>query len=486
MPFQFYSKPFEHQAKIFSEIKDLPDYGLLWEQGCGKTKPTLDIAMNAFDEKRIDALVVVAPNGVHRNWITDEIPAHVDPVRLEKMKFDFWNSPKSANKGHQIRMDQIARHDGMIVVTVSYDGLTTKRGVEYFGKLFRKRKVMFVADEAHYIKTPGTIRTKTALKAATFAVMRMLLTGTPVSQGPFDLYSQMEFLEKGYWKRHGFKTFTEFKRYFGIWETRSFGSRSFQHLVTYRNLEELSDILKEKTHRLTKLEALDLPPKLYSKRTFELTPKLQDAYDRMRIDLELELQNYSSANELVSAPLAITLLLRLQQIACGHINTPDGQTVTLDENPRLDVLSDVCEGIYHPVIIWARFTKDIDLIMERMKAIGRKPVRYDGQVSDEDRAWAKQAFQRDRTHDTFVGNQGVGAEGLTLTAAQTVIYYSNTFRLIDRLQSEDRPHRIGQNNPVNYIDLIAEGTVDLRLVKKLREKFDIATRLTGDELRSWL
>lgn len=479
--FEFYTQPFKHQREVFDRTKDLAAYALFWEQGCGKTKPTLDTAVHLYLKGEIDTLVVVAPSGVHRNWVTDEIPTHVSPEIRRTAFIDYWDSPKSRNKGHQRKMTAASLWDkGLVVITVSYDGFMTKHALKYFGQLFRKRKVMFVVDEAHLIKNPQAKRTKTIVKAGTYAPYRRLLTGTPVAQGPFDLFSQVKFLDQFFWKERRFSTYTAFKQYFGVFVTQRLGQRQFQQLVKYRNLDELSGILKLVGDRLTKEEALDLPPKIYSKRRFELEPEQRALYDELREQLFLDLDG-----RMVEAPLAITMLLRLQQLTSGYATDTEGQLVTLGANPRLDLLQDIAEGLYRPAIVWARFTQDINLIIDRLEAIGKTCVRYDGQVDDDERSRNKAAFQTGEI-DFFVGNPAAGSTGLTLTQAKTVIYYTNSFRLIDRLQSEDRPHRIGQDDKVDYIDLIGQGTVDERIVDRLREKFDISSLLTGDELRSWI
>ena len=209
----------------------------------------------------------------------------------------------------------------------------------------------------------------------------------------------------------------------------------------------------------------------------------------------------------VIAALAITRLLRLQQITCGYLPTDDEDEplyVIPGANRRLDLLCDLIEAQQQKTIVWARFQMDITLILAELKKRGIKAVRYDGLVNDDERAEAKALFQGERAlydrgqvvgretippeeqAQVFVGNPAAGATGLTLTAAKTVIYYSNSFKLIDRLQSEDRAHRIGQDNSVLYIDLVAEDTVDEKVVEALRNKFNVASQITGDRLKDWL
>jgi SNF2 family DNA or RNA helicase len=255
----------------------------------------------------------------------------------------------------------------------------------------------------------------------------------------------------------------------------------YDKLLHYKNTEQLNEILASVSSRVTKESAgLNLPPKLYSKRYYDLSSEQMRLYNELRDEYLATMKDGS----VVDGNLAIVRLLRLQQIICGYAQTDDEEPIKMigDKNPRMELLGEIVEGLYTPVIIWARFTKDIDQIME---LLGDKAVRYDGKVSEDQAAVNKKRFQNGEAQ-FFVGNPQKGKEGLTLIQAQTVIYYSNSFKLIDRLQSEDRAHRIGQKNLVNYIDLVAPKTVDEHIVKSLRSKFDIAAQITGDELKDWL
>lgn len=494
------SKPYAHQDKLFNETWSQPAYGLLWEQGCGKTKPTIDTAARLFEAGEIDALVVVAPNGVHRNWISDELPAHLpDRVKSRSMALylqtdKMGRTPAGNIRPHQKELERLMAFKGLAILTVSYDGfITTKdnikdpvkrrnapdKGREFMGKFMRARRCLMVVDESHSIKNPTALRTKTLMAARKFAPYRRILTGTPVAQGPFDLYSQMRFLDENFWAARGFPDFECFKNHFGVFQLKDFGMRTLTKVcVAYKNLGELHDMITAATHRLTKADALDLPPKVYSKRYYDMTAEQFKAYQDLKEVLFTELHT----GAVVEAPLAIVKLLRFQQIVCGYAGDTEGNLVRLKSNPRLELLKEVVEQTEKAGIIWARFTEDVNQIME---LLGDTAVRYDGSTSADERAIAKERFQKGEVK-WFVGNQAAGATGLTLTQAKTVIYYSNSFKLVDRLQSEDRAHRIGQDEAVNYIDLVCSDSVDERIVGALRAKLDIATTITGDTLKEWI
>ncbi len=564
MDYQFKTTPFGHQKDEWDRSREEEARAIFWEQGTGKSKLTIDTACWLWNRGLIDGVLIVAPNGVHRNWTEKEIPDHVPDDVIGHVRAFHYQSPRADTKWHKQAVKAVIEHKGFAWLTISYDAFMTATGKRALIDFFDKRRLLYVLDEAHYIKSPDADRTKSILKSAKYAPFRRVLTGTPIAQGPFDAYTQIKFLHEGYWKENGLGTFTEFKTYFGIWKkgwnptaydpkTKQNTGREYDVLVGYRRLDQLNALLQPVSSRVTKDDVLDLPPKLYNKRFFPMTPEQGKLYRQMRDEFivwletgglekeaqalelppgeevcptchgrkEVEVDGFiypcpdcGGADALnlegttpVIAALAITRLLRLQQITCGYIPTDDEKEPLYTipgPNRRLDMLVELIEESQHKVIVWARFQMDITLILEALRARGIRAVRYDGLVNDDERAEAKALFQGERTlyegaqvigreaippeeqAKVFVGNPAAGATGLTLTAAKTVIYYSNSFKLIDRLQSEDRAHRIGQDNPVLYIDLVAEDSVDEKVVESLRNKFNVASQITGDRLKEWL
>ncbi len=480
--YQYKTEPFKHQGELWERTRDLAHYALFWEQGTGKTKPTIDTAGHLFERGEIDTLLVLAPNGVHLNWLTDELPKHMPDALLESSYRFGWQSKRATTKKHQRAAEGALKHRGLVVVAMAYDAIVTARGKAFAKALLTKRKCFYVLDESARIKTPGAKRTKTVVASGKHAAYRRILTGTPISNNPFDVYSQMRFLDPDFWKPHGLGSFEAFKTFFGVWEEGYNGKtdQRYKVLSHFRNLELLKRMLQEHSSRVTKDDVLDLPPKLYSKRYHDLTPEQGRLYRELRDEFETELLN----GDVIEVPLALVRLLRLQQVVCGYIPSEDGERMhrISESNPRADLLADVLEDIPHAAIIWARFKLDIDLIMD---VVGDRGVRYDGQVEDDDRLKAKQAFQNGDAQ-FFVATPDTAGEGLTLTQARTVIYYSNGFKLSARLQSEDRAHRIGQEHPVQYIDFVAPDTVDEHIVEALRNKQQIASLVMGDRLKEWL
>lgn len=550
---QFKTKPFKHQQEEFQTSRDLTVRAILWEQGTGKTKLAIDTACWLYLTGKITGVLVVAPGGVHRNWVEDEIPAHAwDSVVNQLSAFTF-QSAKADTKWHQKAVKANTHANGMCWLAISYDAFVTKTGKAAVIEFMDKHKLLYIVDEGHYIKSPTADRTKIILKSAKFSDYRRLLTGTPIANGPFDAYSQIKFLDAGYWIARGLSTFTEFKQFFGVWKKgwNALVGKEYDALVSYRRLDELQGMLGAIASRVKKEDVLDLPPKVYQKRYFTMSGEQRKLYNQMRDECVVWLQTEAyqppaitpvegvcltchgerevvhdsyvypcpdcgegaqedtGGDHGVFAISAMVKLLRLQQISCGYLPAPEGSEEPVHllpgVNRRLELLQEVIEQSVGKVIIWARFSNDIDQIMKLLASLGRTAVRYDGQVDDDGRALAKERFQGERAIkdksgavigretvppaeqvDFFVGNPACGATGLTLHAAKTMVYYSNSFKLIDRLQSEDRAHRIGQDQSVLYIDLVAEDTVDSKIVDSLRSKHQIAAQIQGDKLREWL
>lgn len=473
-------KHFDHQRTILERTADLPGFALFWEQGTGKTRPVIETAMHLRDVGEIDTLFVLAPSGVHRAWVTDEIPKWFSGPG----EAFFYSTGRAATQKHQ-RMLAHALTVPFLIIAMSYDSFMTVRGKTWAKKLFSKRRVLYVLDESTEIKTPSAKRTISITASGRWAPYRRIMTGTPSTNSPFDLYTQIRFVDPTFWPRHGFPDYFNFKTYFGIWEKginrQGPAPREYEFVKGYRHLDELHEMIQPLVSRVTKDEVLDLPPKLYSKRYFDLSPEQQRVYDELRS----QHMTLLSSGDLLTAELAITRLLRFAQVTSNYFPSEPGapsHVIDPKHHPRLETLLALAKEVSHQAIIWARFHHDIDSILERL---GKNAVRYDGLSSEEDRAAAKERFQAGEVQ-FFVGNPAAGGKGLTLTAARTVIYYNNDFSLENRLQSEDRAHRIGQMHPVDYVDIVAPGTVDVKIVQSLRSNVNIAAAITGDRLKEWI
>ena len=341
---------------------------------------------------------------------------------------------------------------------------------------------LLAIDESTAIKNPKARRTKAVIKIGKKAKYKRILTGFPVTQSPMDLWAQCNFLHPTLLGEDVGDNYFQFQYRYAILKKRSVGSHSFNMLVGYRNLDGLSDIIKKFSSRVMKADCLDLPDKIYMQRQVQLTRDQARIYN--------EIKEYALAHlgddDFLTAPNVMTQLIRLQQVLSGHTKTDEGKVVDIKDN-RLKELMECLEEISGKVIIWSRFRYDIERIKnELIKVYGPlSAVSYYGDTTDEERSGAIEQFQNGDAQ-FFIGNPQTGGYGITLTAAETVVYFANSFDLAVRMQSEDRCHRIGQTKHVTYIDLIAEKTIDEKIVKSLRNKMDIASVVMGEELKQWL
>ena len=476
MKFKYKTQPYEHQRIALERSYDKINYAYFMEMGCGKSKVLIDNMAWLYENKKIDTAIVVAPIGVYRNWQTSEIPAHLhDDIEREVY---VWNpNPNKTQKEHLV--SGIKERGKLRILLVNVEGFATTKLKAFVEKFVRDSTFLLAVDESTTIKNPKAKRTKALVALGKAASYRRILTGSPVTKSPMDLYAQCGFMDKALL---GFESFYSFQGRYAITRTQRMGGHSFQQIVGYRNLDELSAKLEKFSYRVTKDEALDLPDKIYTVRHVSLTDDQIKHY--------ISLKNAAIAllddGDLVSAPAVMTQLLRLQQVLCGHLMTDDRDLVEF-KTRRIDALLETIEEMSGGVIIWSRFRYDIRNIEAALKkAYGDdSTVNYYGDTSDSDRELAIKRFQ-DRDARFFVGNPQTAGKGLTLNAASNVIYYANDFNLESRVQSEDRCHRIGQKNTVTYVDFVSKGTVDEHIVKTLRAKIDLSAKTLGEEARQWL
>jgi SNF2 family DNA or RNA helicase len=334
-------------------------------------------------------------------------------------------------------------------------------------------------DESTTIKTPSAKRTKNIIGLGKHAKYRRIMTGSPVTKNPLDLYTQCEFLDPFLLD---FYSYYAFRNRYAEMTTMHVRGRSIQVVKEFRHLDELSDSLKSFSYRVLKKDCLDLPPKNWTKRYISLTKEQEKIYEQMKKHALAMLNG-----KVTTTVTVLTQLMRLQQITCGHFVADDGTTQEVKNN-RMQELLDVLEQTEGKAIIWCHWQKDAKSIIEQIKKEygPGSVVDYYGLTPQDERQDNIRKFQSDPKCRFMVGTPSTGGYGITLTAANTVIYYSNGYDLEKRLQSEDRAHRIGQKKNVTYIDIICEDTVDEKIVKSLQDKVNIASEVLGEELRDWI
>ena len=476
MNYKFKTDPYKHQMTALEKSWNRETYAYFMEMGTGKTKVLIDNAAMLYDKGKIDGLLIIAPKGVIGTWYNQELPAHL-PDHVENISV-LWKSNITQKQKTQLnRLFEIS-HDLHILI-MNVEAFSTSKGVDFAQKFLLSHKTLMAIDESTTIKNPKAQRTKNIIKLSTVAQYRRVLTGSPVTKNPLDLFTQCYFLDP-YHLEHS--SYYSFRMRYAIMKTAHISGPSIQLVTGFKNLPELSEKLKPFSYRVLKEDCLDLPAKIYMKRNIELTSEQRKLYEQMRKEALATLNNKT-----VTTMTALTQLMRLHQITCGHF-TADDKSIQTIKNNRLTELLDVLDEIEGKAIIWAHYQYDVQTIVAALeKKYGPgSVVDYYGLTPQDQRQENKDNFQNNKKCRFFVGTPQTGGYGLTLTAANTVIYYSNGYDLEKRLQSEDRAHRIGQKKSVTYIDIMADETIDTKIVKSLRKKINIASEVLGEELKKWI
>ena len=476
MNYKFKTPPYAHQLKALKESWDKEEYAYFMEMGTGKSKVLVDNMAMLYDKGKINAALIIAPKGVYRNWYSQEIPTHL-PSHVEH-KTVLWTASTSKTKDKEYQ--ELFNIDfDLHILVMNVEAFSTKKGLQFATKFIEAHKTLMAIDESTTIKNPTAKRTKAITILGPKAKYRRILTGSPVTKSPLDLYSQCNFLNT---YLLGFQSYYAFRSRYAHMVSRNFGGSQVQIVSSYKRLDELSDSLKRFSYRVLKKDCLDLPEKTYIERQVELTEEQQKHYASMK-----QLALAAIKGKTVTAPHVLTQLMRLHQITCGHMKLDDNTVVDIKNN-RMSELLDTLDETSGKVIIWANYIYDIEkIVKELIKKYGDESVvDYYGAINSETRQKNIEDFQNNPNCRFFVGNPQTGGYGITLTAANTVIYYSNGYDLEKRLQSEDRAHRIGQKNIVTYIDFIAPKTVDEKIRKALRKKINIASEILGEKIEEWI
>jgi SNF2 family DNA or RNA helicase len=476
MNYKFKTKPYAHQLTALEKSWNRETYAYFMEMGTGKTKVLIDNAAMLYDKGKINGVLIVAPKGVIGTWYNNEIPAHL-PTHIENVSV-LWQS--NITKGQSRKLGTLFKTgEDLHILIMNVEAFSTQKGRDFAAKFLASHNTLMAIDESTTIKNPKAQRTKNIIALSSKAKYRRILTGSPVTKNPLDLFSQCYFLDPFHLNH---ESYYSFRMRYAVMKTANIAGRKIQLVSGFRNLGELSEKLQPFSYRVLKEDCLDLPDKIFIKRHITLSTDQRKLYEQMRKEALATLNGKK-----VTTVNALTQLMRLHQITCGHFTADDGTTQRIPNN-RIGELMDILEETEGKAIIWAHYQWDIkDIIKEITKVHGPgSVVDYYGLTPQDQRDTNREKFQSDPTCRFLVGTPSTGGYGLTLTAANTVIYYSNGYDLEKRLQSEDRAHRIGQNKSVTYVDINAQDTVDEKIVKSLRKKINIASEVLGEELKSWI
>lgn len=452
-------KLFTHQQRALDISWQRAAYAYLLEMGLGKTAIALHNAGALHKAGEVNGVLILAPKGVHRQWLEQQLPEHFDPA----IPYDSWLWKN--NSFMPMEMPQ----SKLVFFAMNIDAIRTDRGFSEAKRTLKSfgGKSMMIIDESHQIKSGSAQRTKAAFELGKFATYRRILTGTPITKNIMDAWSQFKFLDANILGQPYMTGFRARYAIMGGWENKQ--------IVGTKNLEEFNELIAPHSFRLTKAEALDLPPKLYATREYEMSEKTSHHYENMKYTFMTELEN----GTIVDAAHAAVAIIRLQQILSGYL--PHDKEVETFSGERLNVLLDIIEQVEGPVIVWARFIEDIKRITEALSQLDNT-VNYYGGTAPKEREEAVTKFLSSEAR-FFVANQATGGVGLNLQGAcRTAIYYSNDFNAASRWQSEDRIHRLGTTDSVTYFDIVAQKSVDRLLLRSLKSKKSLAD-LTLDQIR---
>lgn len=450
-------KPFKNQKIGLQWLKKFNEHGQLWDMGTGKTRTAIEGFILKKSRGDITHCLVVCPVSMLDKWV-DEIDKWSDYYGV-------------ALKGTRKQKIELLEEEWDFYI-INFESLIS---LEQELLLKIDSSWLIIADETTKIKNPYANRSKALHKLGGLTDHKVILTGTPITQHGFDIFSQFLFLDNG--KTFGLNYDNFINRYY--WK------QGYNLKAKPGALEGISNLIQDKTTRFRKSECIDIPEKMYDIRKIQLSDYTREVYEQMVKWCITQIENQSEKSGEVRAPVILTQLLRLSQITSGFVKDEFGKIVDFEEQPKLDALQDIFEsGNGNKFLVWARFQYDVEKIMELCKTLNINSVDLYGETNKNIRTSNIHAFQYDPHCKVLVGTAGTGGLGIELTAADTIIYYSNSYSLEHRLQSEDRVHRAGLDHKVLYIDLLADKTIDIAIYQILRQKKAIADIITKDNLLS--
>jgi SNF2 family DNA or RNA helicase len=449
-------KPFLHQKKAFKIGITLPNFAALMEMGTGKTLTSIAIAGHRFLYDGVRRLLVVAPLSVVPVWPKEFTEFAAYPTRVVAL------SGTSSQKAEQLRrFPKIG--DELQVAVVNYESAwRIEENLKIWLRAAGAGGSMIIADESQRIKTPSATQSKAMHRLGAIASYKIILTGTPVTQSPLDFFSQYKFLDPSIFGTN----YTAFKARYAI-----MGGFENRQIIGYQMMHELVAKAHSIAYRVTKAEAIDLPEETTRVIPITLGSRSLAVYNEIKRDKIAELSGGT-----VTAANVLTALLRLSQVAGGYVTDENGRVHQVGSE-KLDVFDDLMTDLIDAgkkVVVFARFIPEIRAICDLLEKRGIQHRYITGEVSQADRGAAVQTFQMDPDVKVFVAQIQTAGLGITLTAADTAIFYSMDFSLANHEQAKARVHRIGQKFPVTYIYLLAAGTVDEQIYQALQDKKNIA------------
>ncbi len=501
-------KLYKHQQEALDKCDMAPEFAWLMEPGTGKTATDIVDSEHLFTRRLINGWLIVAPKSIYRSWAHTEIPKFAN----FKYRVAVFSSKNLKPGRDEVAAISSGPQDPNVldILIVNVESLAAPKRVgkpkkgahpkarDVINDFFRNHdKVKTSVDESTTIKNPDAKRTQSCLTIAGASKIRRILTGFPYVQSPLDAYSQFAFLNPAILKYTNFHAFKAHYATTKSMQIRTGGFDDFGKAKTrkitvvngYRNIPELQERVAKYSHRSLKKDCLDLPPQVYTTREVELTDEQRTVYDEV---LAYGFAEFAAA-ETVTVTMKLILNLRLQQIVAGHVGLdgePGGQrAVRRLKSNRVGAVLEAMEEVSGKIVLWSHFVPTLeDLIEGIAKKFGPQSVAgFYGATKEDRREEIKEQFQDpDSELRFFVANPQTGGAGLTLTAAATAFYVTNSFNLEHRIQSEARIHRISQLLSTLYTDFVAPGTVEMKVREALVVKKQTATQALGESWEEWI
>ena len=450
------SKAYAKQQEMLDRSIDKRLWALFCEAGTGKTFMAIRTAERWFEAGRCDAVLVTCPKTLIGTWVNIELPKHSS---VAYVAWGWKNSFTKTMKADLIK--KLKDRSKLLYVVANHDAVGSDKFYPVYNALMKYRKTGWVYDESTAIKSYDADRTKFAIAMGRQAVFKRIMTGTPVTEGPLDVFTQTEFLEEGLL---GFRSYFSMKTRYCEIRMKKFGARSFPEIVGYRDLGDLYKRLERFSSFLKLEECVDMPEQVFGRIVVELTAEQKTHYATLRKLAMAWIEEHE-----ITAVNALALLRKLHQVAVGQMKVGEMEYVSIPNN-RLETLKGIMDDVNHQVIIWSVYRNStIDIL----KHLGKRAVGISVKHTPEQRHQLIEGWRRG-DQQGIVLNQASAAHGLTLIEGLTSVFYSNDFSLERRLQALRRPYRLGQTQRTRVLDLYAPGTVEVGILQSLLEKEEIA------------
>lgn len=482
---EFKTEPMSHQRAEL-ENSDIRGRGVFWDMGVGKTWISVVTIAKWYYQGKIDSALIIAPKSMMHQWIQggDSEWVKHSPLPLNRVSAYQWIN-KDTRDNIAAQQNVLMRDPNILdIVVVNTEALISVKCREFLTAFYKAHKsTACIVDEASKFKSYKAQRSKVLYKIGAKSTYRRALTGTPVVNSPLDMFGIMRFVDP---KVLG-TGYTLFRSQFCKTE-RGYGAggRTFEKVTGFKNLGKLKRIVDPHVSRVLKEEVLDLPPVTYTTLYAELSPEQRKHYNRMVEEAIVEIEHMEEVHT-ISASGVLSLLIKLKQIVCGFLPSVEkGGNVPIPGHTRYDVLMEYLELGADKTIIFCDFIQNVDDICKALKEVYGKDccVRYTGATKN--RKEEVDRFINDKSCRFFVSTTSSGNLGLNLTAATTTIYYSTSYNLGDRLQSQDRFYRKGQTKPVTVVDILSPDTIDLKIRQAIIDKREMADLIVDGRVLEWL